>query len=249
MNSKIEKAVILAAGMGTRLDKKICGAPKGFIQLGDKSIIEESIEKLLSFSIEEIIIVTGYLSSFYEELAQKYRCIRIVKNEKYSNSGSMYSLYCARDLIKKDFLLLESDLIYETGAIKELLNCPESDVILISGYTNAGDEVFVETKDSKLVNMSKDKAELKNIAGELVGISKVSLRLYKEMIRQSEEKFKNTLLLDYEIDGFVFSSSKKDIYCHKVEDLIWCEVDDHRQYCNAREMVYPRILNMDKKEK
>jgi len=244
MNKKIKEAVILAAGMGTRLSEQICEIPKGFIKFGDKTIIEESIENLFSCNIEEIIIVTGHLSNFYEDLAKKYDRIKIVKNEKYSNSGSMYSLYCARNMLQEDFLLLESDLIYEPRAIEELLNFPKPNVILISGYTNAGDEVFIETKDNKLVNMSKDTTNLKNVAGELVGISKVSIDLYKEMIRQSEEQFKNTLSLEYETDGFVNAAKKKSIFCHKVKNLIWCEIDDCRHYTNAKENIYPKIHRM-----
>lgn len=231
--------------MGARLSEHIHDIPKGFIQFGDKPIIEESIEKLLEFNIEEIIIVTGYLSHFYEELARRFSCIVITHNEKFSISGSMYSLYCARNFVKDDFLLLESDLIYESRAIEELLDYPESDVILISGFTNAGDEVFVETKDNKLVNMSKDTTELKNYVGELVGISRVSMGLYNEMIKQSEVKFEDTLFLEYETAGFVCSAGRREIYCHLVEDLIWCEIDDYEQYRNAKEKIYPMIITSE----
>lgn len=241
MRPKVRKAVVLAAGMGERLSSVIKDKPKGFIQFGEKPIIEESIEKLIYHNIERIVIITGYLSRFYEELAEKCDYITTISNEKYAVSGSMYSLYCARDLIGEDFLLLESDLIYEPKALKELLNVPERDAILVSGYTNAGDEVFVETRNNNLINMSKEKGRLNNIAGELVGISKVSFDLYREMIALCQEEFKSNLMLDYETDGFVRAAKRRQIYCHKVEHLIWCEIDDQRHYDNAKENVYPRI--------
>ena len=242
MPSNIEKAVILSAGMGKRLGIFSPDHPKGFIQFGQRPIVEESIEKLLSFNIKEIIIITGYLSHFYNDLLDKYRQIKTIFNKEYRSSGSMYSLYCAREFIDTDFLLLESDLIYESRAIGEVLQVPEQDVILISGYTNAGDEVFVETDGNKLINMSKDKSNLNNIIGEFVGISKVSCNLFREMARISEKKFKDTLMIDYEIDGFVETAKKSDIYCHRVEDLNWSEIDDYEHYVNAKENIYPKIL-------
>jgi len=241
VENKIRIAVILAAGMGKRLKKCFKNMPKGFIRFGDKTIIEESIDKLLYFNIEEIIIVTGYLPEFYEDLRKKNNFIKTIKNEKYKNSGSLYSLYCAKDIISSDFLLLESDLIYEPRAIKELLDFPKPNVILLSGYTNTGDEVYVETEADKLVNMSKEKSKLNTISGELVGLSKVSIELFTEMKKFSEKKFKNSLLSDYETDGFVCAAKKNTIFCHKVENLIWCEIDNYQHYINAKNNIYPKI--------
>jgi 2-aminoethylphosphonate-pyruvate transaminase len=249
LDAKIRKAVILAAGMGERLINVMSDKPKGFIQFGEKSIIEESIDKLLYFGIEDIVIVTGYLSHFYEDLIDRYSFIETVTNQKYAVSGSMYSLYCARGLIGEDFLLLESDLIYEPKALKELLNIPERDAILVSGYTNAGDEVFVETRNNNLINMSKEKGRLNNIAGELVGISKVSFGLYKEMIALCQKEFQSNLMLDYETDGFVRAAKVRDIYCHTIEELAWCEIDDQRHYDNAKERIYPMIITSEVGEK
>lgn len=241
MTTKVEQAVILAAGIGKRINNVIHDMPKGFIRFGKKPIIEESIENLLRFHIGKIFIVTGFCSQFYEELSKKYSCIETVKNEKYMNSGSMYSLYCVRDMIEDNFLVLESDLIYEPRALEELLNFPKSDVILISDFTYAGDEVFVETASNTLVNMSKTKALLENVAGEFVGISKISIELYKEMIRLVERKFEHSLKLDYETDGFVYTAKRNSIFCHKVEDLLWCEIDDYSHFINAKENIYPKI--------
>ena len=49
-------------------------------------------------------------------------------------------------------------------------------------------------------------------------------------------------MIDYEIDGFVETAKKSDIYCHRVEDLHWSEIDDYEHYVNAKENIYPKIL-------
>ena len=124
MKKQVTQAIILAAGMGSRLKELNQGAPKGFIRLGDVSIIEHSIKALLASGIEQIIIVTGYMDKYYENLSVQYPQIKTVRNEKFSETGTMYSLWCARNLVSADFILLESDLIFEIRAIREILGSP-----------------------------------------------------------------------------------------------------------------------------
>ena len=110
----IKEAVILAAGMGTRLSDEMAGKPKGFIVFDRYPIIEESVRKLLKEGVEKIWIVTGYQRHNFENLTEKYPGnVQTVWNPEFENSGTMYSLYCVREYVKGSFLLLESDIIYE----------------------------------------------------------------------------------------------------------------------------------------
>ena len=153
MKKNITQAIILAAGMGVRLKELNRGVPKGFISLGDdKPIIEHSIDVLLDCGIKDIIIVTGFMDEHYENLRSRYPQIRTVRNEKYSETGTMYSLWCARKLFSTDFILLESDLIYEIRAIKELLQSPIKNSILMK---NCFVTSKIKIKNSILASNSK----------------------------------------------------------------------------------------------
>lgn len=245
---KVKTAVILAAGMGTRLKEIGQATPKGFLKLGDRPIIEESIERLTDCGIQQVIIVTGHLSEFYERLQQRFnpRMLTVVHNPYYGESGSMYSLYCARELIEGDFLLLESDLIYERRALSAVLNFPKDNVVLLSGSTNAGDEVYVETSDETIVAMSKRKADLgQNIAGELVGISKVSYPLFERMLASTSLIFKTSLMMDYETDALIAVAKSYPVYYTVITDLLWAEIDDLDHLVRARDQIYPAILQKD----
>lgn len=243
---KIETAVILAAGMGTRLNELGRSQPKGFLKLGELTIIEESINRLIRSGIQRIIIVTGYLSEFYEKLKESHgENIITIHNPKYANSGSMYSLYCARKLIDGNFLLLESDLIYEQRALETVLDFPEDNVILLSGPTHAGDEVYVATSGKTIVAMSKDKTKLSNpVAGELVGISKISEPLFQIMLERAKIKFANSLKVDYETDALVDAAQSYPVYVCVVEDLLWSEIDDRQHLLRAKEEIYPAIQEL-----
>ena len=242
MQNKISTAVILAAGMGIRIKPIFDTKPKGFLVFGDKPIIEESIENLYSCGITSVIIVTGFMAEYYDNLKEQYPKIKNIKNEAFETSGSMYSLYCARDSVAEDFLLLESDLIYDPIALKELISHPKDDVILMSGLSNSNDEVFIEAENDKLVSMSKDKKAINTISGELVGISKISLTLYSKMLQFAQSRFANSYHVNYETDCLVAAAKEHPIFCHKIETLLWGEIDNYEHYMRAKDIIYPQII-------
>lgn len=242
----IKTAVILAAGLGSRLKERTKTMPKGFISIDNKPIILHSIHKLIEAGIERIVIGTGYHSEFYEELSQKYSCIECVKNEQYSITGSVYTLYNLRDHIHEDFLLLESDILYDKRGLLEVLQDGRNNVILSSGKTSSGDEVYIEVDElNRLVNMSKFTTELKTIYSELVGITKVSLDMYKSMCNYTYGNIEANGKLDYE-RVMVAVSKESDIFVRKIEDYVWCEIDDENHLNRALTRIYPKIHMCEK---
>jgi 2-aminoethylphosphonate-pyruvate transaminase len=231
--------------MGTRLKNLGKMAPKGFLRLGEKTIIEESFDKLHVCGIRRVILVTGHLSDMYDDLAGKSGGFAVtVKNEVFAESGSGYSFYAARSLLKPDegFLLLESDLIYEKRALDVLLEDSRPDIILLSGKTSSGDEVYVETRNGNLVAMAKDRTLLgPGIEGELVGISKISAGLYGAYCFAVENLFKKTLKVEYET-GLTETAKTYPIPCRLVPDLAWAEIDDENHLARARDKVYRRTV-------
>lgn len=229
--------------MGTRLKDLGTQIPKGFLTLGDQPIIEESLQRLLNEGIHKVIIVTGHLSHFYEELKNKYpELITTIHNPKFADSGSMYSLYLSKDLVEDNFLLLESDLIYEQRALSEAIAFHKDNSVILSGTTNSGDEVYVQSKGEQLIKISKNKTELDGvIVGELVGISKISMPLFQQMINYAERQFKSTLHVDYETDCLVGVAQHYPVYYHVIDDLLWSEIDDADHLERAQKTIYPAI--------
>ncbi|NGQ93622.1 2-aminoethylphosphonate--pyruvate transaminase [Brevibacillus sp. SYP-B805] len=237
----IKAAVILAAGKGSRMMERTKDRPKGSLAVDEKPIIEHSIAKLLACGIEKIVIGTGYKHDWYEQLAARYPQIRCVYNPHYPESGSMYTLLMLKDHIQEDFLLLESDLLYEKNALCVLLEQDRADVILAGSFSRSGDEVFIETDDSHhLVNLSKDREKLRRLDAELVGISKLSLSTYRKLCRYAEAILPANLGLDYEY-ALVGIAREVELYVQKLSDLAWCEVDDEDHWTRAVEVIYPII--------
>ena len=192
-------AVILAAGMGIRLSPIVGIRPKGLLKIGDYPLLGRSINMLKKHGIKKIFIVTGHQSEMlmseledFSSNIETHYCF----NENYEQSGSMHSLFMLQDILKEDFLLLESDLLFEEEALISILNEQNNDVLLISGKTNSGDEVWIYGKKNsgkeslgliKKIN-KKIYKELETI-GELTGISKISYELFRKMCDHYRPRF------------------------------------------------------------
>ncbi|MCV6608686.1 MAG: phosphocholine cytidylyltransferase family protein [Campylobacterales bacterium] len=239
----VKTAVIVAGGLGTRLKERTEFIPKGFLELKEKSLIERSIENLFNAGIEKVYIGTGYLSEVYEEFASKNPNIETIKSDKFETTSSMYTLYNMREQVKDDFLLLESDLLYEKSALKFLQDDETKDIVLASGKTYSNDEVYIEVDNqSNLVGMSKIKEELNSLDCELVGISKISKNRYQMMCDVFENQ--DNPKIDYEY--IMVQTSKKEPYpVKKIEELVWCEIDDENHLSRALEKILPKIEEKD----
>lgn len=221
--------------------------PKGCLRLGKRSILEESISRLLAEGIERIVIVTGHLKEQFEPLEDRYpQTVQLVHNPHFADSGTMYSLYCARHHIDADFLLLEADIVYERRALATCLKSPDDNVVVLAGFSNTHDECFVETRNGRLVGISKDRRSLgSEVTGEMIGICKISHALFSVMLDTADDRFRETRHLDYEMDWLVSAARHVFISCLVIEDLMWCEIDDQAHLIYALNEVYPGVRQRD----
>lgn len=241
-HGQVETAVIMAAGLGTRFGKMTETVPKGFVECGDLSMVERSIQTLLVCGIKRIIIGTGYLKEKYEALKEVYPQIECVFSPRYAETNSMYTLWNCREVIgDDDFLLLESDLVFEKKAITALLECPESDVMLITPVTKFQDQYYVEYGEgNRLTRCSTVETEL-DAKGELVGIHKLSNKFYRVMCEDYAKKVEEKPKLGYEYELLTMSQEIMKVYVLRVEGLKWYEIDDVDDLNYAEQHVLPYL--------
>jgi 2-aminoethylphosphonate-pyruvate transaminase len=236
-------AVILAAGLGSRLKHHTQDKPKGFLVLDKLPIIEESIQKLISAGISKILIGVGYKQEFYHLLAAQYPQVSCIENSDFASTGSMYTLACLQEQITQDFLLLESDLIYQQAALDTLIDYSKPNCILATDITDYGDEVFIQTDNlGKLVNMAKDPSQLAQTNAVLVGINKISYPALQAMCVYLATSGNNKL--DYE-DALIAVSKQQDIDTYIYPNILAMEIDDENHLERAQQQVYPAIARAD----
>ncbi len=153
----------------------------------------------------------------------------------------MGTLEVCAPLVKGDCFLLESDLLYDSIGLFVLDNDERKNVILASGKTNSEDEVYLSCDENGiLTGVSKVKEEIQNIAGELVGISKVSKEFLNEMVKFYDSTRNENAKIDYE-KVFLNLAKENAIYVRKIEYYAWTEIDDEAMLTRAIEKILPRI--------
>ena len=253
-------AVILAAGLGLRLRSVIGEVPKGLLEIQGSGLLERSIQ-LLSFSgITKFFVVTGFQHQILENrLREQVRGtdLDFTHNQQYASSGSMESLAMMKNEVQEDFLLLESDLIYERRALELLLESGQPDTVLTSGQTNSKDEVWIYGEPRSLERESLEIGRIRyinkqpcpqfDLCGELVGISWLSAEMFETMCGYHAANKPRTLQYHYE-ENISDLSAEREISYLKIPDLVWAEIDMESHYQRVLNEVYPRIQAREKSE-
>ena len=126
--SQVERAIIMAAGKGTRMRPITNKVPKPLVKVNGKAMIEGVIEKLHEQGIQEIHIVVGYLKEQFDYLKEKYNDVHLIDNPYFDTCNNISSLYVAREHLK-NVIILDGDQIINNSQILEknfdfsLYNC------------------------------------------------------------------------------------------------------------------------------
>lgn len=234
----IKTAVIMAAGLGTRFGKYTQLIPKGFIEFKGKEMVLRSIETLIACGIEKIIIGTGWQKESYESLMDMYPQIICVYSPRYAETNSMYTLYNCREAIgEDDFILLESDIVFEKKAIESIIETQFKSAMLITPVFKFQDQYYVQMNEkSELINCSTDRNKIKP-SGELVGIHKLCNEFYKIVVGEYEKIVDKKPKLGYEFQLLDVSQRIMPMNVLKMDDLQWYEIDDEKDLAFAEENV------------
>jgi CTP:phosphocholine cytidylyltransferase-like protein len=143
---KVDNAIIIAAGFGSRFVPLTFETPKGLLNIMGENMIERQIKQLHQVGIHDITIVVGYLKEKFEYLTEKYQ-VKLIYNPDYRVKNNLSSLYYARHLMKNTYLLCSDNWIVENMfhpyEDKSWYSC-----IMKEGKT---DEWCIETDENKRI--------------------------------------------------------------------------------------------------
>ena len=122
--NRVTTALLLAAGSGNRLQPLTDSIPKCLIEINGRPILERLIDNLCDNGFKRLVIVVGYMDHCIRRFVNEYAgdlAIEFIANPLYQMTNNIYSLWLARNKIQESFLLVESDLVFESSQLEGLL--------------------------------------------------------------------------------------------------------------------------------
>jgi choline kinase len=243
------RAIILAAGMGRRL-QAVCGhRPKCLLEFGGKTLLRRHIDVLQQHPIEELVIATGYRADLIEEeIAAAGAKLRVAMqfNPDYEQ-GSVVTLWALREHLHQpgDLLLMDADMLYDCRLLERLLASRHQNCLVLDRNIGVDEEpVKLCVRDGVPVELGKQINERSayDFCGELVG-----------MVRLSESVAQQLLSI---VERYIDTGRRQEDYEEALRELVrlgssfgyedctglpWIEIDFPEDVDRARNEILPRL--------
>lgn len=152
------KALILAAGMGTRLKPITDMKPKAMVAVNGQPILFKQIENLVTHGIKDITVVVGYKADLIiEALEMRYPFVNVITNSRYRETNNMFSAYLAKkDFYNSEFILMNADVFYDCTVIQELMKSKYVNAIVVDANKYNEENMKVRCIDDRIVEIGKN---------------------------------------------------------------------------------------------
>ncbi|MBS3109538.1 phosphocholine cytidylyltransferase family protein [Candidatus Woesearchaeota archaeon] len=192
------KAIILAAGMGTRLGKYTKDLPKCMLKFSGKTLLERQIETLRNAGIRDISIVTGYMA---EKI--NYPGVKYYKNKDFATTNMVESLFCAVDEMTDDLVVCYGDIVYQKSVIDSVMQSKADIGVTVDldywpywaarlSEPEKDIESLVVDKNGKIIDLGNPDCSLEEAKVRYVGLirfSKKGLSALKKVYSENKKKY------------------------------------------------------------
>ena len=233
----MKRAIILAAGMGTRLGSMTKKQPKCLTKIKGIDILNRQVEQFKSVGINSIIVVTGHLSDKIDR-----KDIVKVHNNKYAQTNMLFSLFCAKDFFKEGVIVSYGDIVFNKTTLLKLIDS-KNEITIVSDkswrqywgqrFENPIDDIeSFEIRENNLVkSLGKKVKSLDGINGQYIGLIKFSdkgskflTKMYYDYEKLNKKINGNHIHQAYMTDILNLLAEKKKLSYVEI-DRGWFEID------------------------
>jgi len=240
------KAVILAAGQGTRIRSVHGEHPKCLIEVDDTTILDRQLEALSMAEINEVAIVVGYekdqiIAHVRRRKLSHNQMIHFIENPAFAITNNIYSLWLAIDWLRGDsFVVLNADVIFDPGILKAAVQ-PYAPISMIVDPLWRDETMKVIIEGGRVTRMSK-RMQQEEFSGTYIGITVLSKSIQDRFFRRLSD-----LIAAGRVNDFFNVAVQKlaDEGVHigytSTDGLPWAEIDDPVDLTFAQQAVFPHL--------
>lgn len=237
------KAIILAAGVGSRIKPLTDNCPKSLLKVGGETILNRMITNIQKNGIHEVVFVLGYLEEQIENYVKTHfpdLNAHFVRNYRYAETNTGFSLMLAMDLIQgSGFVKFDADVVFDKQILKDLIESEYTNCLCVDKNINLdAEEIKVIIDDENKVIKASKKVDPKDAAGESIGIEKISSEtaelLLAELKTMMEDERNHQ---EYYEDAYERLIEKNvPFYTLDVSGLKWTEIDTKEDLITAEKI-------------
>ncbi len=239
------KALILNSGLGHRMGVITKEHPKCMTEISFKNtILSRQLRQLVSFGIEEVVMTTGYYDQVLVDYCDKLHLpinFTFVNNPMYAETNYIYSIYCAKEALKDDdIILMHGDLVFENLVMEAVLNSETSCMAVSSTLPLPEKDFKAVIKNNQIAKVGIEFFDDAMAAQPLYKIKKEDWLVW---LKKIEEYCENDNRKCYAENAFNEVSDKCKIYPCDVKDMLCAEIDTPEDL----EVVSKRVAEIDER--
>ena len=238
--------VILAAGMAKRLRPLTDERPKCLLKVGERTLLQRTVDAMLAVGINELVVVTGYranmIRDFLTEMYPKLT-IHFIDNPDYAHNNNIFSLWLTRPYTDgRDFLLMDSDILCDPAIIPTVIGVGESALALNRHELGEEEMKIVADAEGRITEISKT-CRPEDAAGESVGVERMTADYSTALFRELEQMIEREGLIDifYERAFERLIPQGHTFRIVDTTDLFSIELDTPEDFENAQRLIPPAL--------
>ena len=232
------RAIILAAGTGSRLAEVSKGLPKPLVDVGGKTLIEHQLDTLADAGISPVTVVVGHKSDEVKKVLGDR--VRYVENTDPAGTNSLFSFWLAREFVDGPVLIANCDLLYHPEILDRLLDVKGSALAYDSSFGWGREKMKVGLQDGCVKEMSKS-LPYARAAGENLGLICLHEAAAKMLVAKADEMVRAGSRKAWLPEAVEAAAQEVPIRGVDVAGFPWTEIDFPNDLDIARKRVWPAI--------
>lgn len=229
-----DHAVVLAAGMGRRLQPLTDDTPKALLEVDGQPILGHILDRFAAANYERVTIVTGHEAAQIRSYCEETNGLDVecIHSDAYCETNNSYSLWLARDRIRGGFTLVNADTLFPADCLERLRDADDSVLVVDAADLLGEEEMKVAIEDGRVTAVGKD---LPDADSEYIGLCKFGSDDADALVRQLDELVENGRTDEWYEAAFDRLVADRPLGVVTVRDR-WIEIDNREDLRAGRRL-------------